>query len=326
MQTLPRVNRKNDGPCEKLNKDFVTGCRPVHEAGYITNMQTLPHKGVAVSHTFPARTRWYQRAAVAVLALPLVACAAQPTMPVEDEGRMSAARAGSSLKRPMDASLINEGGPVFDAPPVPTDNGNTLINEGGPVFAIPGEVIFPSYFRGDRTQLVILAEQLGGDRVNGIAPAPLQEDGTFTLRVPKDTGAFMASTVFIQDEYLFRMRSVVKPVEGGSILIDPTSTLVSAKLGQAYQRGLLLDLNKLAGPTIELTDNLRFSIPGEEWGRVQLDGDNLSLARALTALTSLRPQLETQVNAWDDLINEQPLRPRLKPVSELDDVPGGMPK
>lgn len=306
--------------------DFTIGSRPVSDTGYMFSMQTLPHKGVAVSHTFHTQTRWSWRATVACLAAPLVACAAQPTMPVaEDEGRL-AARAGATLKRPADAGLINEGGPVFAAPPTTVDPGATLINEGGPVFALPGEVVFPSYFRGNPTQLSVTAEQLGGSRITTILPAPLREDGKFTLRVPKDAAAFMATTVFTQDEYLFRMRTVVKPVEGGSILIDPTSTLVSAKLGQAYQRGLQLDLNKLAGPTIELTDNLRFGIHAEEWGRVQLDGDNLSLARALAALTSLRPHLEVQVNAWDDMINEQPWRPRGKNGADMEDSPEGLPK
>lgn len=289
-------------------------------------MQTLPHKGVAVSHTIHTRIRWGWRAAAACLAAPLMACQAQPTLPVaEDEGRMTA-RAGVTLKRPADAGLINEGGPVFDAPPPPVENTATLINEGGPVFALPGEVVFPTYFRGNPAQLTVAAEQLGGSRIAAIAPAPVHADGKFVLRVPKDADAFMATTVFTQDEYLFRMRTVVKPVEGGSILIDPTSTLVSAKLGQAYQRGMQLDLNKLAGPTIGLTDNLRFGIHAEEWGRVQLDGDNLSLARALAALTSLRPHLEVQVNAWDDLINEQPWRPRVKNDIDVEDTPGSLPK
>ncbi|MEB3285323.1 MAG: hypothetical protein VKN33_08565 [Candidatus Sericytochromatia bacterium] len=278
-----------------------------------------------MSLAFPDQAhRWQWQFTIGVLALPLAACATQPLAVVGEESRVSN-RASTAMNRPLDAGLINEGGPVFAAPPLPPETTPALINEGGPVFMLPGEVVFPGYFRGNPALLTVSAEALGGSRITTIAPAPLGSDGKFTMRIPQDTGAFMASTVFTQDEYLYRMRTLVKPVEGGQILIDPTSTLVSAKLGQAYQRGLLLDLDKLSQPTIELMDNLRFGIHAEEWGRVQLDGDNLSLGRSLAALTGLRPHLEVQVNAWEALINEQPWRARAS-EPDIESNPEGPPK
>ncbi|MEB3196584.1 MAG: hypothetical protein VKP62_05210 [Candidatus Sericytochromatia bacterium] len=250
---------------------------------------------------------------------PLFACVQPASLSEQGVGRVGSL--SGPPRRGVEASLINEGGPVFAEVPVPAPTGAVapLINEGGPVFAVPGRVVLPAYFRGRPADLNVSAEQLGGAKIASVRPASVQSDGRFELLVPRGEGAFMATTVFAQDEYLIRMRSLVKPEEGQRITIDSTSTLVTAKLGQAYQRGLSLNLDTLNDSTQALISNLRAGIPAAEWQRVQLDGDNLHLGRALNAVTSLRPELQTQVEAWEDVLNSQPMRPKAVSAPE----PGG---
>jgi hypothetical protein len=253
-----------------------------------------------------ART-WHRRdwTAAAACLVAAAGCAAPPPPTITTQQQGSVAT-GSAVLRSADARLIDEGGPVYAKPS--TGEGARLINEGGPVYAIPGEVAVPTYFKGDPKELTITAERLGGARVEGIPAAKVEADGRFTLLVPKGEGPFFASTVFTHDELLVRLRTLVQPGPDARVALDPLATLVAARISRTWLQGHDVDLQQLADPTAELVAKLRAALPASEVNRVPLTGSNLDLARELSALAALRPDLDYALNAWEDRLSAFPMR------------------
>lgn len=235
------------------------------------------------------------------------------------EKQVSSAAGG--LRKTADTSLINEGGPVFEQPR--SGGGAGLINEGGPVYALPGEVVTPVYFRGNRADLIITAERPGGVRVDAVPLARVDGEGRFTLVVPRGEKAFFASTVFPHGEMVVRMRSLVQPGPDARIVLDPLETLVAARISRSFQLGHQVNLDGLSDPTRKLIGSFRAAIPAPELARVQLVGSNLDLARELNSLAGTRPHLDYDLNAWEDQLLGLPLR--ANPEAPSPGEPGSEP-
>ncbi|MEB3220495.1 MAG: hypothetical protein VKS61_00305 [Candidatus Sericytochromatia bacterium] len=247
-----------------------------------------------------------------------------PTITTQSQGSVPP---GTAVVRPAETRLIDEGGPVYAKPLPPAGaEGARLINEGGPVYVIPGEIVVPTYFKGDRTELTVTAERLGGARVEAVVPAKVGADGRFSLVVPQGERAFFASTVFPQDELLVRLRTLVQPGADTRVVLDPLATLVTARISRTWLQGHELDLDRLAQPTAELISNLRAALPAAELNRVPLTGSNLDLARELSSLAGKRPDLDYALNAWEDKLTAFPLRPPEGALPPAGPTPGDVPK
>lgn len=176
-----------------------------------------------------------------------------------------------------------------------------LINEGGPVFAMPGEVLFLASAI-DTEGLKVTAERADGTKIQSVPSAMISAEGSFELRGPMSAGAFFATTVVEDKEAVYRMRALVRPEDGKRITIDTVSSLVAADLIQASKRHQKAELNAIYDRTSQLTTDLRAAIPAEEMREVNLSGPNEALVGQLHALASARPELYTNLKAWEEML------------------------
>lgn len=194
-------------------------------------------------------------------------------------------------------ALINEGGPVFGAPQVPA--GGALINEGGPVFALPGSIRLPSYVAGDVSTLTIQAERTDGGAFPGVEPAKVTTEGGFTLRGPITSELFFASTDFMYEGRLHRVRALARAQSGDPIVLDVASSLISAKVALAAQKRTLDALDYVE--TNELTAQVRSTLKAS-FGDVRLDQPNETLSAQLSDLSKKSEPLAASLSEWEHAV------------------------
>lgn len=173
----------------------------------------------------------------------------------------------------------------------------SLINEGGPVFALPGDVRMPATFAGETAGMIIKAERLSGGRVPRIADAVLDGTGHFSMSVPTgQTDKFFATTSFEQDGSTHKLRALVDPQPGRSVLIDATTSFMGAKIAEAA-RQQRLNLPDMVH-TNALTDEVRATIGGE-LEREALDRPDEALSFALSYHTLPHEDLAFRMQVWE---------------------------
>jgi hypothetical protein len=191
-------------------------------------------------------------------------------------------------------------------------NKPTLINEGGPVFALPGALQMPSYYGGDIASLTVRAERIDGGGFPKVPEVKVQKDGTFSLNGPLTSNLFFASTEFIHEDTLHRVRALVRAQSDEPVIIDAASSLMAAKVAMAAQRRKLFNVDY--NETTRLTSQVR-AVASTELAGLRLDQANEELSTALDRAVANDTSLREGLAHWEAGLLPSPTPSATPPAS-----------
>ena len=133
-------------------------------------------------------------------------------------------------------------------------------------------------------------------RFSDFNPVKPASDGSFTLKGPITSELFFASTDFMFEDRLHRVRALARAQSGDPIVLDVASSLISAKVALAAQKRTLdaLDYSE----TVELTAQVRSTLK-TALNAVRLDQPNEALSSQLDDLAKKSEPLAVSLSEWE---------------------------